>query len=61
MDRMLAGVSTRKFARVAEPVGSDVEATARTTTGTSPYLQRSKHRFCRLSVVVNCCDFFADW
>jgi len=25
MDRMLAGVSTRKFARVGEPVGSDVE------------------------------------
>jgi hypothetical protein len=29
MDRMLAGVSTRKFARVAEPVGSEVEQTAR--------------------------------
>jgi len=28
MDRMLAGVSTRKFARVAEPVGSEVERTA---------------------------------
>lgn len=28
MDRMLAGVSTRKFARVAEPVGEDVERTA---------------------------------
>ena len=26
MDRMLAGVSTRKFARVGEPVGTDVEA-----------------------------------
>ena len=26
MDRMLAGVSTRKFARVGEPVGSEVEA-----------------------------------
>jgi len=25
MDRMLAGVSTRKFARVGEPVGEDVE------------------------------------
>jgi transposase-like protein len=32
MDRMLAGVSTRKFARVAEPVGSDVEAKARSKT-----------------------------
>lgn len=29
MDRMLAGVSTRRFARVAEPVGADVEAQAR--------------------------------
>ena len=28
MDRMLAGVSRRKFARVAEPVGSEVEQTA---------------------------------
>ncbi|MBA3406620.1 MAG: hypothetical protein H0U06_00940 [Solirubrobacterales bacterium] len=25
MDRMLAGVSTRKFARVGEPVGEEVE------------------------------------
>jgi transposase-like protein len=32
MDRMLAGVSTRKFARVAEPVGADVERTATATT-----------------------------
>jgi putative transposase len=29
MDRMLAGVSTRKFARVAEPVGEPVERTSR--------------------------------
>lgn len=29
MDRMLSGVSTRKFARVGEPVGTSVEATAR--------------------------------
>jgi transposase-like protein len=28
MDRMLAGVSTRKFARVAEPVGTEVERAA---------------------------------
>ena len=28
MDRMLAGVSTRKFERVAEPVGNDVERSA---------------------------------
>jgi putative transposase len=31
MDRMLAGVSTRKFARVAEPVGEEVEQTATAT------------------------------
>lgn len=28
MDRMLAGVSTRKFARVGEPVGNEIERTA---------------------------------
>jgi hypothetical protein len=28
MDRMLAGVSTRRFARAGEPVGADVEQTA---------------------------------
>jgi putative transposase len=31
MDRMLAGVSTRKFARVGEPVGEEVEQTATAT------------------------------
>jgi transposase-like protein len=31
MDRMLAGVSTRKFARVGEPVGEQVERTATAT------------------------------
>jgi putative transposase len=31
MDRMLAGVSTRKFARVGEPVGEQVERTASAT------------------------------
>jgi putative transposase len=31
MDRMLAGVSTRKFARVGEPVGEDVEQAASAT------------------------------
>jgi hypothetical protein len=31
MDRMLAGVSTRKFARVGEPVGADVEASSSAT------------------------------
>lgn len=32
MDRMLAGVSTRKFARVGEPVGTGVEQTASATS-----------------------------
>src|ERR1019366_10191085 len=32
MDRMLAGVSARRFARVGEPVGSEVEQSS-TSTG----------------------------
>ena len=35
MDRMLAGVSTRRFARVGEPVGSEVEQAAFSTSKTS--------------------------
>lgn len=35
MDRMLAGVSTRKFARVGEPVGDEVEQAASSTAKTS--------------------------
>jgi putative transposase len=35
MDRMLAGVSTRRFARVGEPVGSDVDAESSSTSKTS--------------------------
>ena len=35
MDRMLAGVSTRKFASVGEPVGEDVDATSSSTSKTS--------------------------
>jgi putative transposase len=35
MDRMLAGVSTRKFAQVGEPVGGDVEAAASATSKTT--------------------------
>jgi hypothetical protein len=31
MDRMLAGVSTRKYAVVGEPVGEEVEQEARST------------------------------
>ncbi|MBW8765812.1 MAG: IS256 family transposase [Geodermatophilales bacterium] len=35
MDRMLAGVSTRRFAAVGEPVGDDVERSSSTTSRTS--------------------------
>jgi len=35
MDRMLAGVSTRKFARVGEPVGAEVEQTSSATGKTA--------------------------
>ena len=32
MERMLAGVSTRRYRRVQEPVGTEVEQTARSTS-----------------------------
>jgi putative transposase len=35
MDRMLAGVSTRRFARVGEPVGEEVEQSSSATSKTS--------------------------
>ena len=35
MDRMLAGVSTRRFARVGEPVGEEVDRSASATSKTS--------------------------
>ncbi len=35
MDRILAGVSTRRFARVGEPVGGEVEQSSSTTSKTS--------------------------
>src|SRR3954447_8579006 len=35
MDRMLAGVSTRKFAQVGEPVGEEVEASSSSTGKTA--------------------------
>ncbi len=35
MDRMLAGVSTRKFQRVGEPVGGEVEQSSRSTSKTT--------------------------
>ena len=45
MDRMLAGVSTRRFARVGEPVGEEVErsssATSKTTTS-EMFIERTR-------------------
>ena len=35
MDRMLAGVSTRRFAQVGEPVGSEVERASSSTRKTA--------------------------
>jgi Transposase, Mutator family. len=35
LERMLAGVSTRRYQRTAEPVGSEVEQTARSTSRSS--------------------------
>jgi putative transposase len=45
MDRMLAGVSTRKFAVVGEPVGEDVEASSTATsksTVSEMFIERTK-------------------
>jgi putative transposase len=45
MDRMLAGVSTRRFAGVGEPVGSDVESGASATSRSSVsemFVERTK-------------------
>jgi transposase-like protein len=45
MDRMLAGVSTRKFARVGEPVGSEVEqasSSTRKTAVSEMFIQRTR-------------------
>ncbi|MCA1678357.1 MAG: IS256 family transposase [Actinobacteria bacterium] len=45
MDRMLAGVSTRKFARVGEPVGSDIERGSSSTsksTASEMFIERTR-------------------
>jgi len=45
MDRMLAGVSTRRFARVGEPVGSEVEQASSAMSKTSVselFIQRTR-------------------
>ena len=47
MDRMLAGVSTRKFARVGEPVGEGVEQSSTATGKTSVsemFVERNRDR-----------------
>ena len=45
MERMLAGVSTRRYARTAEPVGADVETKTRSTSRSSvsrTFVERTK-------------------
>ena len=44
MDRMLAGVSMRKFARAGEPVGADIEASSSTskTTVSELFIERTR-------------------
>lgn len=51
LERMLAGVSTRRFARLQEPVGSGVEQTARSTSKSSvsrAFVERTEHALSEL-------------
>src|SRR5215217_14045 len=51
MDRMLAGVSTRKFARVGEPIGSEVEQASSSTSKTTTselFIERTRTALGRL-------------
>jgi putative transposase len=51
MDRMLAGVSTRKFQVVGEPVGEDVEASSSSRSKTSVsemFIERTQTALCEL-------------
>jgi putative transposase len=51
MDRMLAGVSTRKFAEVGEPVGSDVERASSSTaksTASELFIERTRSALAEL-------------
>ena len=46
LERMLAGVSTRRYRRTQEPVGEDVEAKARSTSKSAvsrTFVQRTRH------------------
>jgi len=45
LERMLAGVSTRRYARTQEPVGSEVETKARSTSRSAvsrTFVERSR-------------------
>ena len=44
LERMLAGVSTRRYARTGEPVGEDVDEIARSTQGRRPAAISSRAR-----------------
>jgi putative transposase len=51
MDRMLAGVSTRNFARVGEPVGTGVEQASSSTSKTTTselFIERTRTALCEL-------------
>ena len=51
MDRMLAGVSTRRFADVSEPVGSEVEQSSSSTGKTAVsdmFIERTRTALCEL-------------
>jgi putative transposase len=51
LERMLAGVSTRRYERTQEPVGSQVEASARSTSKSSvsrAFVERTRHALSQL-------------
>ena len=51
MERMLASVSTRRYARTGEPVGSEVEAKQRSTSKSSvsrTFVERTRHSLAEL-------------
>jgi transposase-like protein len=51
LERMLAGVSTRKYRRAQEPVGEQVEADARSTSKSAvsrAFVQRTRDLLCKL-------------
>ena len=51
MERLLAGVSTRRYERTAEPVGSEVKAKARSHSKSSvsrTFVERTREALCEL-------------